>query len=146
MANTTANTTGKKLFGKVITKVAGTTFEGRQGKLWNLRKAQNEGKKCYLMLRRNLNNSHDKNAIEVLAHIDGEDVKNPTFRIGYVPASISCWLAPRMDSGFIVRAYAEEKDKPFVHGNKGVNLGVTMKVVYELGANEVAVAEAEAEA
>lgn len=132
-----------KIFGKVTCNVAGTTFEGRQGKLWNLRKAQNEGKKCYLMLRRDPKNSHDPNAIEVLAHIEG-DVKHPTFLVGYVPAKVSCWLAPRMDKNLVVRAYAKQKNAPFVHGSKDVNLGVAMKIVYELEANEVAVAKAEA--
>lgn len=132
-----------KIFGKVIVNVAGTTFEGRQGKLWNLRKAENAGKTCYLTLRREENNERDANAIAVIAHVEDEN-KKTAFKVGYVPANVAGWLAKRMDAGMIVRAYRAEKDAKFVHGNKGVNLGIAMKIVYEVAAKETAVVEAEA--
>lgn len=128
-----------KIFGKVNVKVAGTTFEGRQGKLWNLRKAENAGNKCYCTLRREPKNERDVNAIAVIAHIE----EGATCKIGYVPANIACWLAKRMDAGLIVRAYAEDKNAKFVHGNKGQNLGATIKIVYEIAPTEVAVASTE---
>jgi hypothetical protein len=43
-----------------------------------------------------------------------------------------------MDNGLMVRAYAKSKDAKFVHGGRGRNLGVTLKVVYELLPSEVA--------
>lgn len=116
-----------KTFGKVTTKVAGVTFKNRQGKLWNLRKAENAGQKVFCSLRREPNNEYDRCAIAVLAHTE-----NSTFKIGYVPKNIAIWLAPRMDNGLLVRAYATEKNAKFVHGNKGQNLGVSIKIVYEL--------------
>lgn len=133
--------TNKKNFGKVTVKVAGTTFDGRQGKLWNLRKADNAGKPCFLMLRREKNNERDPHAIAVRANVDGTICK-----IGYVPANVACWLSKYMDDGKVVRVYRAEKDAKFVHGNKGSNLGVSMKIVYELYNAETAVAKAEVEA
>lgn len=127
----------KMAFGKITFNVAGVTFEKRQGKLWNLRKAENDPtKKIFLSLRREKNNERDKNAIAVIAHISSG--KHPVFKIGYVPANIAGWLAPRMDNGLMVRAYAKSKDTKFVHGGSGRNLGVTLKVVYELLPSEVA--------
>ncbi len=127
----------KMTFGKITFNVAGVTFEKRQGKLWNLRKAENDPtKKIFLSLRREKNNERDKNAIAVIAHISSG--KQPIFKIGYVPANIAGWLAPRMDNGLMVRAYAKSKDAKFVHGGSGRNLGVTLKVVYELLPSEVA--------
>lgn len=135
-------TNTNKVFGKVTIRVAGTTFEGRQGKLWNLRKAENAGKHVYITLRREPNNERDKNAIAVLAHIEDEK-KIVAFKIGYVPANVACWLAKRMDAGLIVRAYAEDKGAKYVHGNKGQNLGATIKIVYEIAETEKAVATVE---
>ena len=127
----------KPAFGKITFNVAGVTFEKRQGKLWNLRKAENDPtKKIFLSLRREKNNERDKNAIAVIAHIS--EGKQPIFKIGYVPANVAGWLAPRMDNGLIVRAYSKTKDAKFVHGGNGHNLGVTLKVVYELLPSEVA--------
>lgn len=128
-----------KTFGKIEIAVAGVTFENRQGKLWNLRKAENAGQNVYCSLRREPKNERDTNAIAVIAHTE-----NSNFKIGYVPANVACWLAKRMDNGLVVRAYATDKGAKFVHGNKGQNLGVALKVVYELGANEVAKAELDA--
>ena len=133
--------TNNKTFGKVTVKVAGTTFEKRQGKLWNLRKAENAGEKCYCTLRREPKNDRDTNAIAVIAHIED----GATCKIGYVPANVACWLAKRMDAGLIVRAYAEDTGAKFVHGNKGQNLGATIKIVYEIAQAEAAVAPAETE-
>ena len=67
----------KMTFGKITFNVAGVTFEKRQGKLWNLRKAENDPtKKIFLSLRREKNNERDKNAIAVIAHISSG--KQPT--------------------------------------------------------------------
>lgn len=127
----------KMAFGKITFNVAGVTFEKRQGKLWNLRKAEYDPtKKVFLSLRREKTNERDKNAIAVIAHIS--DGKQPIFKVGYVPANIAGWLAPRMDNGLIVRAYAKSTGAKFVHGGNGHNLGVTLKVVYELLPSEVA--------
>lgn len=125
-------------FGKVIVKVAGTTFDNRQGKLWNVFKAEKAGKKVQMYLRREPKNERDEHAIAVIARIeDGAFAK-----IGYIPADKARWMSTYMDNGLTVRAYAPEKGAKFVHGNKNVNLGVTLKVVYEIPAKAVAVAEA----
>ena len=127
----------KMAFGKITFNVAGVTFEKRQGKLWNLRKAENDPtKKVFLSLRREKTNERDKNAIAVIAHTGSG--KQPIFKIGYVPANIAGWLAPRMDNGLMVRTYAKSTNAKFVHGGSGRNLGVTLKVVYELLPSEVA--------
>lgn len=127
------------VFNKIVFNVAGVTFENRQGKLWNLRKAEldkNRKQKVWLSLRREKTNMRDSNAIAVIAHVPG--AKQPAFKIGYVPANIASWLAPRMDAGLMVRVYAKQNGAPFVHGGHGANLGVTIKVVYQLMDSELA--------
>lgn len=126
--------TERKLFGKTVINVTGTTFNGRQGVLWNLRK---HDKDAYITLRRERKNEKDPNAIAVIAHT--KDTKPG--KIGYVPANIAAWLAKYMDEGMIVRAYRAEKDAEFVIGNgrknKG-NLGCKLRIVYELRPTDIA--------
>ena len=74
------------------TTVAGVTFENRQGKLHNMRRARAHK---YLTLRRDANNGHDANAIAVIGHIYG----GAHAQIGYLPAKLAEKLAPKMDAG-----------------------------------------------
>lgn len=118
-------TMAKTVCNKIEINVAGTTFEGRQGKLWNLRK-HDEG--AYVMLRREKNNTHDANAIAVIAVTGTTHAK-----IGYVPADIALWLAPKMDNNLLVRAYRPASGK-FVTGgnNKNMKLGCTIAIIFDV--------------
>ena len=87
-------------FGRITIHTAGTTFENRQGKLWNIRKNNAQGIPSTTMLRREPNNKYDPNAIAVLVESNGTVAK-----VGYVPANNAVWLAKLMDEGRIVRAY-----------------------------------------
>ncbi len=105
--------------GKINLNATGTTFQNRQGGLWNLRK-HSDG--AYITLRREKNNDRDKNAIAVIAHAKGT---KPS-KVGYVPADKALWLAPRMDNGQIVKAY-----HPQVVGY-GKKLGLNFDIVYDI--------------
>lgn len=72
--------------------VTGTTYEGRQGRLWHLRKNE---KQAYVTLYRDKNNQHDKNAIKIIAHVKG----SKPFDVGFVPAVQAKELAPVIDAG-----------------------------------------------
>lgn len=120
----------KKIFGKVKDlNVSGVTFNGRQGKIWNLKKNLNSG--AYLTLRREPDNKHDPNAIKVIAHIPSI---NSHAHIGYVPAKVSFWLAKAMDNG---RTYRTCNLR--VVGGYGYhkNLGVMFDLAYELADYQV---------
>lgn len=123
-----------KLFGTITLNAAGTTFNNRQGILWNLRKHEDGS---YVSLRREKKNADDPNAIAIIVHPKG----TKPAKAGYVPKNIAAWLTKYMDEGKIVRAYRPEKDAKFVVGNgkkdKG-NLGLKIKVVYELRESDVA--------
>lgn len=113
-----------KTFGKLNVKAAGVTFEGRPGKLWNIRKYMCTGAPITTMLRREPGNERDPHAIAVLVQTDQTVAK-----IGYVPANIAFWLSQKMDQGLSVRAY---------HGTvtggtgKAKNLGFTFEIVHEI--------------
>ena len=124
-----------KTFGKINVKTAGTTFDGRQGKLWNVRKHINAGEKITVMLRREPKNERDTNAIAVLVKT-GETVA----KVGYVPADKAFWLAKKMDNGMIVRA-----TKGIVTGGSGKakTLGFSFSICYEIPAAVAVEPEAE---
>ena len=134
------------MFGKMTIKVAGTTFDGRQGKLFALKKAEREGQeKIFLTLRREPRNERDRNAIAVLAH-----TAKSVFKIGYIPADVALWLAPKMDAGLIARCYAckdgEGRPMSYVTGGGRLNMGAKFTLIHELQAELAKVAmEAEAE-
>ena len=112
----------KKIMGTAQMKIAGTTFNNRQGKLWQLKKAE----KAYLTLRREPTNKHDANAIRVYAHtLNGEKVTH--FEIGYVPAEKAEWLAPAIDAGKYVRVTNYE-----VHVHSKNYLTAEMTLIHEL--------------
>lgn len=115
------------VYGKVTIRTAGTTFENRQGILWNLRKHE---KNAYLTLRREKNNPNDPNAIAIIAHPEG----TRPGKIGHVPKETAKWLAKYMDEGSLVRAYRVKTNAPYVigAGTKTCSLGCQLKIVYEL--------------
>lgn len=100
----------------ITCKVAGTTFDNRQGYICNARKAKN----CYVFLRRDRNNKFDKNAIAVMVKADGKFMQ-----VGFVPATIAKDLAPALDAG----AKARVRRFGFVGGggyNHGMRLTIEM--------------------
>lgn len=113
----------KKVFGKANMNLAGTTFEGRQGKLWALRKA----KSAYLTLRRDTKNEHDPNAVKVLAHIETETGAKSVFCIGFIPKNKAVWVANAMDNDKIVRVGSFN-----VVGGGKASLGVEITLNHEL--------------
>lgn len=128
----------KKIFGTANMSVAGTTFENRQGKLQNLRKAE----KAFLTLRRQPKNPHDENAIQVMAHIVTKKGTKSVFCIGYIPKDKALWMAPAMDKGKIVRVSKFE-----VVGGGKASIGCKIAVNHELFEKEIpAAAAAPAEA
>lgn len=80
--------------------VTGTSYNNRQGKLWNLRK---NADKAYVSLERMPKNEADPNAIKVIAHVKGQR----PFEIGFLPANVAATLAPIMDS---------QKARPWIEG------------------------------
>lgn len=120
-----------KIFGKIIVKTAGTSFENRQGKLWNVRKFMAKQNSIIVMLRREPHNEHDPKAIAVLVKT-GKTVA----KVGYVPSDIAFWLAPKMDNGLIVRANGGA-----VTGGSGKakNLGFTFSIAHEIPSAAAAV-------
>ncbi len=120
----------KKTFGKINIKITGTTFEGRQGKLWMLRKHEDG---AYLTLRRDKKNTFDENAIRVIAHAPG----CRACCIGYVPKETSSWLHKCLDEKKIVRCNHIKdngKNMPFVtgKGKQNKHLGCQLSIAYEL--------------
>ena len=105
-------------------KTAGTTFEGRQGKLINARTQIQKGSDFTVMLRREPRNERDCHAIAVLLKT-GDSVA----KIGYVPANTAFWLSQKMDAGKTVRAC-----NPTMVGGSGraTNIGVHFDIVHEL--------------
>lgn len=121
----------KKTFGKINIKAVGTTFDRRQGKLWNVRKFMAKGEPITVMLRREPKNEKDPNAIAVLVKT-GKTVA----KIGYVPADKALWLSKKMDNGLVVRAFGGA----VIGGSgKAANLGFTFKIVHEIPVAALAV-------
>lgn len=86
---------GEFIMAKIINKienvkVTGVKVDGRQGKLWHLKKHLEEAK---FSLRRVATEERPNN-IYVVAHLPN---KAP-FYIGTVPGDIAFWLAPKMDA------------------------------------------------
>lgn len=111
-----------KTFGKANMNVAGISFSNRQAKIHALKKAET----AFLTLRRERNNPHDANAIQVLAHICNHG-KQTVFCIGYIPRNKALWLAKKMDDGQIVRV----SDYRLTGGGR-VNYGCTLTILHEL--------------
>lgn len=122
-----------KIMGKKEIKVVGVTFDGRQGKLWNLKKNLDG---AWLSLERRAADE-DKNRIYVIANVKDQR----PFRIGTIPTNISFWLAPKMDAA-IARA-EKNNTKPAneylvrltdfeIVGGGNMYLGVRANLIYEI--------------
>lgn len=77
----------------VTFRVAGVTFENRQGYLCYLEKHRND---VYYTFRREPKNQYDKNAIAVIGH---DRKENKHMQVGYVPKEYAAIFAPSMDQG-----------------------------------------------
>lgn len=107
---------GKESF---FTKIAGTTFDGRQGIISDLK---NRGMLNYgqsLLLQREYNNKYDPNAIQVL-HSQTKHM------LGYIPKDKASDISGKIDNGTNFIAYVET-----ITGGNGYNLGVNIKVCVE---------------
>lgn len=103
--------------------VTGTSYNNRQGKLWNLRK---NAANAYVTFTREPKNEADPNAIKVIAHIKGQR----PFDIGYLKKEVAAELAPVIDAGYA---------RPWIHGfetkvttykgKKFVNCMVNLKLI-----------------
>lgn len=122
----------KKVFGITSAKVAGVTFDGGQGKLWYLRK-NIEG--AYLTVRHEKGNERDKNAVAVIAHCPST---NRHFQIGYMPREKALWMSRNLDAGLAIYVRSFE-----ITGGRNTNLGVTVRLNYELPNVNIALVEQE---
>lgn len=101
------------------TKIAGTTFDGRQGIILDLK---NRGMLNYgqsLLLQREYNNKYDSNAVQVI-HSQTKQI------LGYIPKDTASDIARKMDNGTNFIAYVEA-----VTGGNSYNLGINIKVCVE---------------
>lgn len=99
-------------------KVAGVTFDNRQGYIQYLRKHP----EAFLVYNREPGNRYDKNAITIGGYVPGE----PTGKyvpIGYVPKEIAKEIAPLIDKGYKIYTHAYE-----ITGGYGLNLGVRISM------------------
>lgn len=101
------------------TKVAGTTFEGRDEIIEELYLSGNLDLGQELLLKRQPYNTHDRNAIAVVHPKTNEQV-------GFIPKATASNLAPIMDSGIVCRAVVSA-----VTGGNGYNYGINMKIIEE---------------
>lgn len=97
--------------------VAGISFDGRQKVAHALASAVRDNRRAWVELRRERNNTHDANAIAVIAHTTKMHA-----RVGYVPAKVAATLAPAMDAGTVVRPASFA----FVGGYGGRNIGMRL--------------------
>ena len=111
--------TGKTYGNQMTFNVAGTTYEGRQGKLIALKKA---GRGSYIVLRRETTNPHDANAIAVVCVLpNGTHMK-----IGYVPRGFARQLAKVVDAGGKTRVRSYD----VVGGGREFRYGCRLSVAY----------------
>lgn len=99
------------------TKVAGTTFEGRDEVIEELYLTGNLDIGQELLLQRQPYNQYDRNAIAVIHPKTNEQV-------GFIPKNTSANLAPIMDSGIRCRALVSA-----VTGGNDYNYGINLKII-----------------
>lgn len=100
----------------IYTKLAGTTFDGRQGIISELKNANKLNTGHLLFLYREYDNEYDSNAVRVV-HPETSKM------LGYIPKDISRTLAEKIDAGIDLIAFVES-----VTGGNGYNLGINIKV------------------
>ena len=83
----------------VETKVAGVTYGKRQKAIEHLNRYSPDSVK--IVLKREYNNSFDKNAVSVIVTVEGKG----SYKIGYLPKVLACFIAPLLDTGKKVNGY-----------------------------------------
>ncbi len=83
---------------KISTKSVGVTFGNRQRALEHLAKYSPE--RVTLHLVRDKRNTHDKNAVAVVAAVSGKG----SYCVGYLARSLAAFIAPLLDVGKAVKA------------------------------------------
>lgn len=78
---------------RLLTKVSGVTFGKRQKAIEHLTHYRPELVK--ISLCRDSRNAYDKNAVAVIATVQGKG----SYTMGYVPKALTAFIAPLMDSG-----------------------------------------------
>lgn len=78
---------------RLLTKVSGVTFGKRQKAIEHLTHYRPELVK--ISLCRDTRNAYDKNAVAVIATVQGKG----SYTMGYIPKTLAAFLAPLMDSG-----------------------------------------------
>jgi ADP-ribosylglycohydrolase len=82
----------------VDTKAAGVTHGKRQKALEHLMRYPAE--MVSVTLKRDIANAHDKNAVAVVAAVEGKGA----YTVGYLPRMLAAFVAPLMDAGKEVNA------------------------------------------
>lgn len=111
-------------FGSIDINAVGVTFDGRQDRLDAVRKLMLAGVAVSATLVREPDNRFDRNAVAIA-------VRTPrgNERVGYLPADVASWIAPRLDKGKPV--YVRN---PHVVGSRdpGMSLGLRFELKWEL--------------
>lgn len=107
----------RRLASNVVTPVAGTSFiDGAVDKITWIETELLLERDVTCTLRRNPDNPHDPNAIEV--HVDG-------VMVGHIPAHLAARLAPDLDTGFAWHAAVE-----WAGGNLH-NVGLRLRLTWD---------------
>ena len=85
----------------VNTKVAGVTFGNRQKAIEHI--AQYRASDVHISLQRERDNQYDRNAVAVVATVNGKG----SYTMGYLPKALAAFIAPLMDAGKAVQALFE---------------------------------------
>lgn len=101
-------------------KVSGVTFGNRQTALRHLTKYDSE---CIsIELIREPENKFDKNAVAVVAKVNGKG-----YKMGYMPRYIALMLAPLMDMGKTMKAVYNSVTGGY---SDGMNYGLSVQVTF----------------
>ena len=105
----------------VETKVAGVTFGRRQQAIEHLARYQAE--QISITLVRDRGNTHDANAVAVIATVAGKG----SYTMGYLPRALAAFIAPLLDAGKTIgSAYKEVRGLYAPYMNYG--LAITLRV------------------
>jgi hypothetical protein len=104
----------------VATKVAGVTFGNRQTAIAHL--TQYAPESITIRLQREQGNQYDRNAVAVIAAVEGKG----SYHMGYLPKALAAFIAPLMDAGKAVQGIFKE-----VRGGYEpyMNLGLVVEVI-----------------
>ena len=105
----------------IETKIAGVTFGNRQTAIANLKKYAADN--ISINLERETTNEHDNNAIAVIATVKDKG----SYKMGYIPKTLSATIAPLIDYGKAVTAnFKEVIGKYQAYHNYGLAVSVSI--------------------